>query len=237
MSHLTESATLQIESGLLIAISILAIIGIFQIMRVIVRLIRAAKVGFPARDEAKRNREIYTDMVELRATTDADRVCVFRFHNGTEFMPGNSAWKITCTHEVVRHGVTYESPQSQGILMSRLSSVVGPVLTGSSSGRGVVVADCQGCPARTECLKQNKRIVTIQVDEMDENYCKFHLGQQNVKTTIIRGMSINGGEVGFVRMDFCGKKVADDEIVKIHEQICKFAERIQYQMFCPPVKD
>ena len=83
--------------------------------------------------EAEQNREIYTELTELRAFTSADRAYIFRFHNGSEFLPGHPSWKVSCTHEIVKHGVAYESARLQGVLVSRIQNIVSPIITGTSS--------------------------------------------------------------------------------------------------------
>lgn len=186
--------------------------------------------AYPARKEAEQNKEIYNELVGLRATIESDRSYVFRFHNGVEFLPSHPAWKVSCTHEVVRHGVTYEAAQLQGILVSRISDIIGPVLTGASTIAGVFIPKCPVCPYHVKCLKENKRVIVFQVDEMDAGYCKFHLESQNIKTMVLCGMAVDSNVYGIVGVDFCGSKIETGAILDIAQKVCRATEKIQYYL-------
>lgn len=178
--------------------------------------------------EAEQNREIYTELVGLRAVADADRAYVFRFHNGMEFLPSHPAWKLSCTHEVVKHGVTYESAKLQGVLVSLIPNIVNPVLTGSSSMTGITVPECPECPFQQKCLRENKRVVVILVDEMENSFCKFHLEGQNVKTVIMCGIAFGGNVFGLVGVDFCGMALPPDRVREVSQRVCRATDRIQF---------
>ena len=184
---------------------------------------------YPQRRDAEQNREIYMELVELRALAESDRSYVLRFHNGAEFLPSHPAWKVTCTHEVVKHGVTYESAKLQGLLVSRVPNIIEPVITGSSSNPGVEVVQCPECPYQEQCVKSNKRVLVIQVDQMGGSYCKFHLESQNIKTVIVCGLAKNGNVYGMVGVDYCDAKRSDlDRLREQIQRVCRSAEKIQY---------
>jgi hypothetical protein len=184
----------------------------------------------PVRKEAEQNREIYNELMELRFKSKADRSYVLRFHNGIEFLPSHPAWKISCTHEIVQHGVTYESSKMQGILVSLIQGIVGPVLTGISASNGVTVIECPDCPYKNKCLKENKRVIVIQVDKMEGDFCKFHLESQNVKTVIMCGIASGGNVYGIVGMDFCGVEATDIQVKESAMAICRATEKIQFHL-------
>jgi hypothetical protein len=186
----------------------------------------------PIRVEIEKSREIYNEIVELRAMTASDRAYVLRFHNGMEFLPSHPAWKITCTHEVVKHGVTFESPKLQGLLVSLVSDIVLPVLTGQSSAPGIVVVDCPECPFKTKCVRDGKHVVVLNAEDMELGYCRFHLESQNNKTSIICGITQGGSVCGIVGVDFCGIRPTDEHIREVAQKVCRYTDKIQY-LFSP----
>lgn len=193
------------------------------------------KDKYPSKEEILSNREIYTELVSLRAITGADRAFICRFHNGSEFLPGDTAWKASRTHESVKHGVTYESPNTQNFLVSRVPEIVDPLISGVGYP-GVNVVECpEDCPNRQRCLRDNKRIIVTQVDEMSGGFSKFYLEGQNIKTQIACGISIRGNVCGRVSLDFCDAKLTPESITMVVGEICKTTDRIQYYMSGGPL--
>lgn len=67
------------------------------------------------------NQNVYEKMVELRMEFNADRILLFRFHNGQTFIgesTNNSIVKMTCTHETVHGGVEKILKNYQAVLVS-----------------------------------------------------------------------------------------------------------------------
>lgn len=186
----------------------------------------------PSKQDAEQNMLIHTELVELRALVDSDRAYVLRFHNGNEFLPDNPVWKVTCTHEVVRPGVSYESANIQGIIVSRVHNLVDPVINGESKYKGVSIADCNACALKAKCDRANKHVVVVQVGELDGSFSKFMLDGQNIKTVVQAGVVGTGGRVfGIVGVDFCDAKLSDPEEVRVAvEKVCRSAEKVQYYL-------
>ena len=184
---------------------------------------------YPGRDFMKQNREVYTAIIEMRALSDSDRGYVIQFHNGQEFLPSNPIWKCTCTHEVVRSGVTYESANLQNLLVSRVSELVEPIISASYDGAGVMEGPkCRICPFKTDCDSKNKRIAVVQVDEMSSGFAKFMLEEQNIKTLLMCGIVSKNGVFGIVGVDICGRKISEEEtLIKICECVCQTAGKVQ----------
>lgn len=223
--------TLQlIRGGAVIALVVVVLIQGRRIWKKITSRFHGVFSGYPVKREAEQNREIYTELVELRALTESDRAYVFRFHNGMEFLPSHPAWKLSCTHEVVKHGVTYESAKLQGILVSLIPNIISSVLTGSVTTAGFSMPDCKECPFKTKCLKENKRVIIIQVDEMESSYCKFHLEAQNIKTVLMCGIAKGGSVYGIVGVDFCGAKLTPEAIPGIALRVCRSTDKVQYHL-------
>ena len=186
----------------------------------------------PSRQDAEQNMLIHTELVELRALVDSDRAYVLRFHNGTEFLPDNPVWKVTCTHEVVRPGVSYESANLQGLIVSRIHNLVDPLVNGESKYKGVSVADCNACALKVKCDRENKHVVVVQVGDLEGSFSKFLLDGQNIKTVVQAGVVGTRGRVfGIVGVDFCDAKLSDQEELRLTvEKVCRSAEKIQYYL-------
>jgi hypothetical protein len=178
--------------------------------------------------DAVQNSEIYTELVGLRVLTNADRAYVLRFHNGTEFLPSHPAWKLSCTHEIVKNGVTYEAAKLQNVLVSLIPNIINPILTGSSSAAGIVVPECPECPFQQKCLRENKRVVVAHVDEMESSFCKHHLQTQNIRTSVMCGIAIGGSVFGIVGIDICGIGSTPEQIVDMTQKVCRATEQIQF---------
>lgn len=183
---------------------------------------------WPVKHEAVQNRELYSELVSLRALTNSDRAYISRFHNGTEFLPSQPAWKTSRTHEVARKGVTYESANRQSMLVSLIPNLIDPILTGGDVARGITVPGCDGCASQSRCIVENKRVVIVQVDEMESSYCKYHLEAQNIKTAIYCGIAFDGNVCGIVGLDFCGPKLSDAMALLASRKACLATENIHY---------
>lgn len=219
---------LLVGGGLTVLVAIFIVLRQFYIR--IRRVCNGTIACYPIKKEAEQNREIYNELVGLQAVTDADRAYVFRFHNGMEYLPSHPAWKLTCTHEVVKPGVTYESAKLQGILVSLIPNIVSPVLTGSSTMPGIVVPECKDCPFQVQCIQQNKRVVILQTDEMSNGYCKFHLEGQNIKTSVLCGIARDGAVFGMIGLDFCGVKLTPDQVLDVTRKVCRSTDKIQFHL-------
>jgi len=217
--------------GIALAAVLLALMGAVRdwLFNLVPQLIGKLKKSYPDRKDAEQNQRVYTELVEMRALTDADRSYVLRFHNGNEFLPDNPVWKVSCTHEIVKAGVSYESAELQGLLVSRIHNLIDSLITGQSSYPGVKLVDCSKCQFKSKCDRENKHVVVVQVDEMENSFGRFLLESHNIKTIVQSGM-VNGGRVfGLVGIDICDAKLADDEMIReAADRVCRTAEKIQY---------
>lgn len=207
----------------------LVVYGIWRIVRVVKSRFHEVNV-YPVKNEAEKNREIYNELVGLRAITGGDRVYVARFHNGVEFLPSHPAWKVSKTHEMVKSGVTYESAKMQNILVSLIPDVIGAIITGSTSVPGFTVLDCTSCQFMNRCLKENRRVIVIQVDDMESSFWKYHLSNENIKTVMMCGIANGGNVYGYVGVDFCGHSLSQDQILEMKKHLCEITEKIQFQL-------
>ena len=233
MAKVSKEAWVLIGSGIgvVLAAVLLAVMGSLReaLLRMVPKLLNKLR-RYPDKKDAEQNQLIYTSLVELRAKVNADRAYIVRFHNGNEFLPDNPVWKISCTHETVRSGVTYESAQLQGVLISRVHELVDAVITDGVVRRGVMLADCSVCMSRQRCKKENKQITIIEVDKMEDSYGKFILLNRNAKMVVQAGV-VNGGKVfGIISVDFCEHVLEGVVLKNTLDQVCRFAERIRYYL-------
>lgn len=76
----------------------------------------------------KKDIGVYRDLTELLVQTEADRTFVIQFHNGTYYMNKAGQMKMSCTHEIVKDGVSREQDKMQDLLLSKYSSMVNSVI-------------------------------------------------------------------------------------------------------------
>lgn len=69
----------------------------------------------------KKDVGVYRDLTELLVKTKADRAYVLQFHNGSYYVNQSSQMKLSCTHEIVRSGVSREQDSMQEVLVSKLA--------------------------------------------------------------------------------------------------------------------
>lgn len=220
---------------LIIAVLVLVMsVGLYKLIRdgIAMAVKRLLQHEYPGKQFINQNREIYTALVELRALTDADRAYVIQFHNGHEFLLSNPVWKLTCTHEVVRSGVTYEASNIQNLLVSRVTEIIGPIIAGDFSGDGISINPaCSNCHYQPKCRATRKFCSSVQVPKLSVGFSKFFLENQNIRTIVQCGMSSKHGAFGLVGVDYCGRSVEDAaHLAEISECVCRIAERVQHSL-------
>lgn len=176
------------------------------------------------------NRDIYTELISIKAITGADRVYINRFHNGSEFLPSHPVWKMSRSHEVVVPGITYEAEHYQNMLVSLVTDIITPVILGNSDEPGINMVDCGNCPSLTQCQKTNHHVVLLNVDEMSESYCKAFLKEQHIIQSLICGLEKGGSVIGFLGLDFCTGALPMDKIQKIKHDIIPNVTKIKFLM-------
>lgn len=107
----------------------------------------------------KTDRKISEILIDLRAKTEAGRVCLFQFHNGQVFLSAHPIWRASCTHKACTAGVSSEMRNRQSILASNLSSVLTLLFENFKDGQapwpGVIkCAHGSACPS----LEQSKNL-------------------------------------------------------------------------------
>jgi hypothetical protein len=72
----------------------------------------------PLTKEMQQNANVYMALEHTLEKTGADRAYVLEFHNGENYFSGRGQQKFSCTHEVVRQGISAESANSQNYRVS-----------------------------------------------------------------------------------------------------------------------
>jgi len=130
------------------------IVGIFAIGLVVglVGAIRKQKISTkwnPARERkfVEKHSTIHELLTELRVTVRASRSLVFQFHNGGNFVDGGSIKRFSLTHESCDAGVTSVILDSQDVLLTRYTDMIGIIDTKPS--KIISVATMPICPFRS----------------------------------------------------------------------------------------
>ena len=174
-------------------------------------------------------------LAELRVLTEADRVSILRFHNGTEFLPNNPAWKISTFSQASGPGTSFE-PIS-GEIISNLTSIIGPLIVGDDSRwKGASCKTplmCGECPDGKSCVSENRRIVVYDVPSMS-GFSKDFLAKRGTAMSFMATLNREGGKVeGMLMLEY--KDRVPDSRVRHHLPIvCEYAKKMGF-LFIPGV--
>lgn len=70
----------------------------------------------------------YRYLAELMVSTGADRAYIIQFHNGTYYLNSSGQVKMSCTHEMVKEGVSKEQSAFQNLLTSHYPVVINTII-------------------------------------------------------------------------------------------------------------
>lgn len=73
----------------------------------------------------EKHTRIHEVLTELRVTIRASRALVFQFHNGGSFVDGGSIKRFSMTHESCETGITSVILDSQDVLLTRYTDLIG----------------------------------------------------------------------------------------------------------------
>ena len=185
--------------------------------------------GFPGQDFVTQNRVIYRELTELRALIGADRAYVIQFHNGSEFLLSNPVWKLTCTHEVVRPGVTYEAGNMQGLLVSQVSDLISPILLGESDTPGITMSPtCGDCPDNKRCQSAHKSVCVVTTSALPHGWVKHWQESRGASQVVMCGLSSPRGAYGSLVAGWTAGTPDDPDTVT--RRICVSAENIRFAL-------
>jgi len=138
----------------------------------------------------------------LRVTTGADRVHLYRFHNGGDFIDGSPIKKVSCTHETVATGISHEIAGLQNIQCSINLSIIQMLSSGNNN--------------------------IVYTDSLQDSFLKSNLVSKNVKAFVVtpiykQSLASSSMIIGYLKLHFCnldnipeenGKKVENIDIAK-----------------------
>ena len=170
------------------------------------------------------SRQISDAIAELKGRINADRVMVYQFHNGDMFIAKNPMWKMSCTYETTKAGVTSEASNSQNQLISPYMPELASLWTDTwsewkktkTTPRGITQSQCRkGCTTQFLGCK----VVVLDVDNLISSGVKAMLQNRGTKTTLVSPLIINDIMVGFLSADYttAEHKITEEE----HKEVCE----------------
>lgn len=154
--------------------------------------------------DVQSDRLIYDYLTELRLALKSDRTRVWQFHNGSVFSSQNPIWKMSCTHESCRMGISHELLNSQNLLSSVMYTLVGVVFNLFEPDGVWLTKYMEGT------------VYWINVKEMPEGFCKSMLITQGVCNLAVSPIFHRGNTVGCLMVCYCDdQKAPPKEILKV----------------------
>lgn len=173
------------------------------------------------------------DLFSLRFITDAARVSVYQFHNGDEFTLSNPIFKITCSHERVRNGLTFDSYIVKLMLVSNFMDLVGPLMDPSRNTAGVTVVEaCGKISDGTSCriIGMPLRILKYQISDMPYSQFKYVMEHQGVTVmyaTLLYAKNRNQ-PIGILGIQYQDEDERDTLIKTNICDLCDITMRVQF---------
>jgi hypothetical protein len=136
---------------------------------------------------------IMTKLKDVLDEIDADRICIFSFHNGGHYYSGKSMQKMSMSYEQTDNGISSIQLEKQNIPVSACLVSVKPTLENGSFN----FYDTQSYP---------------------EGLCKYYLLKDGVKSTYQWPIiDLSNNAIGIVRIDFVKSKtgLSDDDAEKL----------------------
>tara|TARA_R110000803_G_scaffold66001_3_gene127312 strand:+ start:986 stop:1591 length:606 start_codon:yes stop_codon:yes gene_type:complete len=134
-------------------------------------------------------------MREVLANTNADRLCIFSFHNGGYYYSGKSMQKMSMSYEQVDNGVSSIQLDKQNIPVS-------------------------ACMTTLQPLMENGEFHNADTKLYPDGLCKYHLLQDGVKSTYYWPIiDIYNKAIGMLRLDYVKRKtkitIEDQELLEL----------------------
>ena len=142
------------------------IVGVFAVGLVVglvgaLRKQKTSEKWNPARERkfVEKHSTIHELLTELRITTRASRALVFQFHNGGSFVDGGSIKRFSVTHESCEMGVSSVILDSQDVLLTRYTDMIG--IMDSSPSKIIRVGSMPQSPFRSALEINNVEFFSI----------------------------------------------------------------------------
>ena len=113
---------------------------------------------------------------------NADRVCIFSFHNGGTFYSGKSMQKMSMSYEEIDNGISSIIMNKQDIPVSACITTIKPLI-------------------------ENGEFYCQDTKEYPEGLCKYHLKNDGVKSTYqYPVIDLHQNAIGVLRVDYVKRK-------------------------------
>jgi hypothetical protein len=180
----------------------------------------AAQSHKPPSKSSITNQEVISNKIhELLITLKADRAYIFEFHNGSTFSTAVPCWKMSCTYEHCREGISYQAASLQNILISIVIDHV-KCLWGVDHVNGTACLNCCNCNGNAEKDRcPMKGVYEYRVDRLPEGYSKAMLKMRGIETMLLSPIlnKDHSGLIGFVGVDYCSSY---DEPPENYNRLC-----------------
>jgi hypothetical protein len=105
-------------------------------------------------------------LISIRSSMNAARARIFQFHNGGLFTTKNPIWKITCTYESCRSGISYESQKVVNMYISHITDFLSFLWNDKNHTLGIKNVCCQSDKRCENSPARNAyKIDTLQLKE------------------------------------------------------------------------
>lgn len=177
--------------------------------------------------------KIETELLTLRLAMNADRINIYQFHNGSEFLLGGSIFKLICSHEVARDGLQFDSLKINSTLVSTIMDYVNPVMGSEESYPGVKriswcrkTKDANLCELKPEAL----RVVEFRLSDMKFSNFKYIMGTQGtvVMYAVLLTDAKTGNPLGILNIQFIDD---DADVSAVQSKVCDLClsiSKLQY---------
>jgi len=146
-------------------------------------------------------RSVY-EQLSLLMITGADRVYILEFHNGTDFSSSTLHWKLNCTYELVRNGISRMQERLQNIKASSIADYIHTFYSDRDEQLLPGVKRADACALCTSCKRECT--YTFDIENMNEDLLAAELDMQGIKGMFQVGIrNSKKGLVGILGIDFC----------------------------------
>lgn len=154
---------------------------------------------------------VYSRLYEIKALSNGDRVSVNRFHNGTNFLPSEPAWKISRVYEICSNGISYEANKFQNVMAMLVWDSVKAVF--ESRLPAYVVK---------KFIKNSSSVgYFYTIDLMPDTYSKVTLRSHGVEYFLQFPLIFKEKIVGYLQIDYLTEKDFDIDIDHIYQKVCE----------------
>ena len=190
-----------------------------------------------------RYKKINENLIKLLVEMSADRVYIVEFHNGQRFVTNQPIWKLSCTYEYCRPGISSEMSNMQSIpisgLIESISSLWGEVNPGFTSMEHLceicknrkALPDGKPAPKNDKC--KLKKVILAKIDDLPEGFYKAVQNMNGTKYIVLSPLVYDEQIIGYLAASYCSSEIFESlsskSIEKFHK-ICTEATTLSYYL-------